>query len=52
MNKPTKEQFQTTVTGYLNDTVSWAETFDIVDDWTSYYQTKFWTTVQDARAVA
>lgn len=52
MYKPNKEKFQATVAGYLDESVSWAETFDIVDEWTSYYQMKFWSAVQDARVTA
>jgi hypothetical protein len=52
MYKPNKEQFKATVAGYLDESVSWAETFDIVDEWTSYYQMKFWSAVQDARVTA
>ena len=52
MYKPNKFQFKNTVAGYLDESVSWAETFDIVDTWTNYYQMKFWSAVQSARVPA
>jgi hypothetical protein len=52
MYKPNKFQFSNTVAGYLDESVSWAETFDIVDTWTNYYQMKFWSAVQSARVPA
>jgi hypothetical protein len=52
MYKPNKFQFKNTVAGYLDESVSWAETFDIVDTWTNYYQMKFWSAVQKERVTA
>jgi hypothetical protein len=52
MYKPNKFQFESTVAGYLTESVSWAETFDIVDEWTSYYQSKFWQAVHDQKVSA
>jgi hypothetical protein len=50
--KPTKAEFNTVVSNYVNHTASHAETFALVDYWTSYYQGKFWDAVQSFRAVA
>jgi hypothetical protein len=50
--KPSKSEFQTVVTNYANDTASHAETFAVVDLWTTYYQSKFFTAVQNVRAAA
>ncbi len=52
MNKPSKSEFKTIVESYLNHTATHAQTFDVVDNWTSYFQSKFWSVVSEARVAA
>ena len=52
MNKPSKSEFQTIVSNYITEATTSAQVFDIVDNWTHYYQSKFWSVVQDMRAKA
>ena len=50
--KPSKAEFKAVVENYATKTASHAETFALVDYWTSYYQSKFFSAVQDFKAVA
>lgn len=52
MNKPNKSEFQTIVRNYINEAATSAQVFAVVDNWTHYYQGKFWSAVQEARANA
>jgi hypothetical protein len=52
MNKPSKSEFQTIVSNYINEATTSAQVFDIVDNWTHYYKSKFWSVIQDMRANA
>jgi hypothetical protein len=52
MIKPTNEEFEKVVTEYLDDSATWADTFDTVDSWTTYYQSKFWLAVYKVRSVS
>jgi hypothetical protein len=50
--KPSKTEFTTVVRNYATNTASHAETFAVVDYWTSNYQSKFFEAVQSFKAVA
>lgn len=50
--KPSKSEFTTVVANYANNTATHAETFAVVDLWTTYYQTKFFGAVYSFKAVA
>lgn len=52
MNKPSKSEFKAIVESYIDNTATHAQTFDVVDNWTSYYQGKFWSVVSQARTAA
>ena len=52
MNKPSKSEFQTVVSNYITEAATSAQVFDIVDNWTHYYKSKFWAVIQDMRAKA
>ena len=52
MNKPSKSEFQTIVSNYITEAATSAQVFDIVDNWTHYYKSKFWAVIQDMRAKA
>jgi hypothetical protein len=51
MNKPSKSEFTETVNDYMNAGFGEvADIFEIVDNWTHYYKSKFWSAVYQARS--
>jgi hypothetical protein len=53
MNKPSKTEFAETVNDYMNAGLGEvADVFEIVDNWTHYYKSKFWSAVYKSRSNA
>jgi hypothetical protein len=50
MYKPSKTEFAETVNDYMNAGLGEvADVFEIVDNWTHYYKSKFWSAVYEWR---
>jgi hypothetical protein len=53
MNKPSKSEFQDLVNDYFDAGLGeMADVYAVLDNWTHYYKSKFWSTVYNRRTAA